>query len=242
MVIQRKKIRCREIKWSNQPILGVNKPKLETSDIFKWEQISGEITKTASYRQTICKVAKKDLKLSIRSKKGYTEFLDEEPVIKYIENLINGNYLNTNKPEYQWEDGLQLAKTLAPSDFELFVANIYTQLGYYLLEPIGGSSQKHTDLVLVTPQKKRLLIQIKARTDQNEFKDYAEIFEKELQSENEEAYFIYHTGSISEIEGKKLKALHIDELLNDVKPANRSLLLEWLKLKCYFGTVEGTET
>ena len=204
-----KVISCREIKWSNQP-------DPETGDIFKWEQISGAITKTAMYRQTICNIA-------------HTE---------YIKTLINGNYRRDK--EILWKDCLGAVKTLAPTYFEVFVATIYILLDYYLLEPIGGSSQKNTDLVLQSSDmKKRLLIQIKTSTKQKDFDNYAEIFETELQ-EGEEAYFIYHKPEKGTIKqgNKRLKPRHINDLLNEVEEENRDVLLKWLKLKCYFGTLE----
>lgn len=208
-----KAIPYRKIEWRKTP-----RP-TKKQELFKWEQISGAITKTAMYRQTICNIA-------------HTE---------YIKTLINGNYRRDK--EILWKDCLGAVKTLAPTYFEVFVATIYTQLGYYLLEPIGGSSQKNTDLVLQSSDmKKRLLIQIKTSTKQQDFDNYAEIFETELQ-DGEEAYFIYHTPEKGTIKqgNKRLKPKHLNDLLNEVEEENRDVLLKWLKLKCYFGTLESDE-
>jgi hypothetical protein len=191
--------------------------KKENSIEFDIEKIDGVISKTASTQHSICR---------------FDGGRNSKKIKNYISNLIHKNYQTSDKMSEK-----ALIKSLSPTNFELFISNIYSQLGYLNLTQVGGSTQKDTDLILLSPEKTRLLIQIKTSANQDTFNRYAEIFKGE-----EEAYFIYHTGSISKIPGKTLKPLHIDELLNDVKPANRSLLLEWLKLKCYFGTVEGTET
>ena len=122
------------------------------------------------------------------------------------------------------------------------MANIYIQLGYILLERVGGSTQKHTDLVLLCPENKRVVVQIKTTAEQNDFDNfnmYAETFKDES-----EAYFIYHTqkGNISKTEYEKIELVYIDKLLEWVENEEHiKRLKEWLKLKCCFGTVETTK-
>lgn len=136
---------------------------------------------------------------------------------------------------------MELVQSLSPTNFEWFVSNIYCQLGYLNLGKVGESTQKDTDLILLSPDKKRVLVQIKTSTTQEEFNEYAKKFKDET-----EAYFIHHTGTIdtTKAPNKALKLKHIDELLKRVEdeiPNKIPALLEWLKLKCYFGTLESAK-
>lgn len=185
---------------------------------FDIEKIDGIISKTSNARISICPF-----------KRRY----DSDKINNYISNLIHGKFTPCDTMTEE-----ELIKSLSPTNFEWFVSNIYCQLGYLNLVEVGGSTQKNTDLILLSPTNDRVLVQIKTSANQAVFDKYAEIFEGE-----EDARFIYHTPEKGTIkQGKKrLKPKHIDDLLNEVKKEDRSILLEWLKLKCYFGTVESAK-
>ncbi|MCS6267583.1 MAG: hypothetical protein H2174_08475 [Vampirovibrio sp.] len=126
--------------WSCSPIDLANK------DTFDIEKIDGRISKTANTQHSICEFNRKKAPESVK---------------KYISNLINGEIIPF-ETILKKENGLiNLIKGLYHANFELFVANIYIQKGYILLERVGGSTQKDTDLVLLSPDKKRVLVQIK---------------------------------------------------------------------------------
>ena len=197
---------------------------------FNIQEIDGRITQTAIGQHSIC----------------HFKGMSCAEVITYISNLINGekNSIATTIDKAKDLQELEnLIKGLHHSDFELLVANIYIQLGYILLERVGGSNQKHTDLVLLSPENKRVVVQIKTTAGQNDFNNfnvYAEAFKDESK-----AYFIYHTqkGNISKTQFEKIELVYIDKLLKWVENEEHlKRLKEWLKLKCYFGKIESDET
>jgi hypothetical protein len=209
--------------WSCSPIDLANK------DTFDIEKIDGRISKTANTQHSICEFNRKKAPESVK---------------KYISNLINGEIIPF-ETIIKKENGLiNLIKGLYHANFELFVANIYIQKGYILLERVGGSTQKDTDLVLLSPDKKRVLVQIKTSANQYDFDEFAETFKDDLK-DNEEAHFIYHSlddGEIKECKDyPKLKLKHINEIWEKVEEKNQAVLREWLELKCYFGTLESAK-
>jgi hypothetical protein len=180
--------------WSCSPIDLTNK------DTFDIEKIDGRISKTANTQHSICEFNRKKAPESVK---------------KYISNLINGEIIPF-ETIIKKENGLiDLIKGLYHANFELFVANIYIQKGYILLERVGGSTQKDTDLVLLSPDKKRVLVQIKTSANQYDFDEFAKTFKDDLK-DNEEAHFIYHSlddGEIKECKDyPKLKLIPIPSL------------------------------
>jgi hypothetical protein len=218
----------RDIKWRKHPIS-------TTETTFNWELISGWVTKSAAYQQTSCKVTVVVKRESKRSKKGFVEEKKEEPIIDYIKSLITGKYEKNLQCQWMDEHCLNMVKTLSPYDFELFVANIYSQLSYLHYSEIGGSLQKDTDLVLLKPETfNRITVQIKTQTTEEEYEKYCSRL-----NVSESAEFVYHTSKEKLISKEKIKVLQIENLMEKITEEDKQLLLlKWLKEKCKFGVIQ----
>jgi hypothetical protein len=147
------------------------------------ETLSGKLTKTAAYRQTIC------------------GFNDTE-VLPYLLRRLSGQ-IDPNV-----ESAVIARKTLVDSchklltnltwqDFELLVELIFLQSGLRRLSRVGGV-QRTVDLTLenkVTDEK--VWVQVKSDTDRSVFLDYCHRHRTEM-SDYSTMYYVFHKGGVGD--------------------------------------------
>lgn len=119
------------------------------------DQISTKLTKTGSYRQTLCRVDAEDY------------------AIRLINAVENPDILHAKSTRDQFTSSLTpLIASLHESDFEVLVDLIFSRLGWVRVSSLGGL-QKDTDLILEQPATKaRAIVQVKSAADQNVLDDY----------------------------------------------------------------------
>jgi hypothetical protein len=146
------------------------------------EGLSGRLTKTAGYRQTICGL-----------QKDVEDYLRNRLKCKLSPDLVNALKSVTNL-----EKSIQpLVKVLTPSDFELLVELIFSNSGWRKNSPTGGN-QKTTDLDLYNPiTNKQIWVQVKSTTNPNQFSEYVEKHFSDRTS-FETMYYVYHSGNVGE--------------------------------------------
>ncbi len=114
------------------------------------DDISSKLTKTAAYRQTICRVDAKDYALRLING-------EENPELK-IAKAAQSDFVAALCP---------LIQSLHQNDFELLIDLLFSRLGWVRISGIGGN-QKDTDFVLEQPATKmRALVQVKSAADQS---------------------------------------------------------------------------
>lgn len=138
--------------------------------------LSGRLTKTQSYRSTICG-------------------LDDESA-RYAIDRINGRLPKEVERAKETRDSLaermeELLKLLTWKDFEILVELIFAQSGWKRVSATGGV-QKTIDFSLWQPLTgERAFVQVKSETNANEFESYIST----SQSENfGRMFYVYHTG------------------------------------------------
>ena len=146
------------------------------------EGLSGRLTKTAGYRQTICGL-----------QKDVEEYLRNRLRCKLSQDLVNAINSVSNL-----ESSIQpLVRVLTPSDFELLVELIFSNSGWRKNSQTGGN-QKTTDLDLYNPiTNNQIWVQVKSSTNPAQFNEYVEKHFSDRTS-FETMYYVYHTGSIGE--------------------------------------------
>lgn len=152
--------------WKNTSINGTP---LYMSDL------SGKLTRTAGYRQTIC-----DIKAD---------------AYQYLMRKLQGQDLPQVADAKKARDQMlrqaeALIKDLTWQDFELFVDLIFSNSGWRRISSLGAAN-KTLDLELILPSTgERAIVQVKSQTDQAQLNEYTERFA----SMNADKYFfVYHT-------------------------------------------------
>lgn len=193
------KIRFLKSDWRDEDLNG---KKLTIGDL------SGKLTKTQAYRQTICSIE----------------------VIEYALRKINGldtdEVIETKRAKQELISKVeQLIKSLTWKDFEVLIDLIFRQAGWQRLAQIGKQA-KTIDLELLQPVTgEKCIIQIKSQSNNQEFKDWVEKF-RDL-TDYDKFFFVVHTekGEINRNYSDKvqiLKSFEIAEL------AVNSGLTDWI--------------
>lgn len=135
--------------------------------------LSGKLTRTKGYRQTIC----------------------ETKVQDYVLRRINGQTLPSVESAKQslsnLEDSLEnLLTELSPQDFELLVEAIFSNSGWIRIG-VAGKNEKDIDLELLSPvTNERVFVQIKSESDQSELEEYISRLEA---WDADKFFYVYHT-------------------------------------------------
>ena len=121
------------------------------------DQISTKLTKTGSYRQTLCRVEAEDYAIRLIN-------AEENPAIRQAK-LARDQFTSSLAP---------LIASLHESDFEVLVDLLFQRLGWVRISSLGGT-QKDTDLILEQPATKaRAIVQVKSAANQSVLNDYAD--------------------------------------------------------------------
>lgn len=146
------------------------------------EGLSGRLTKTAGYRQTICRL-QKDVEDYLRNRlkcKLSSDLVDALNSLANLERCIQS-----------------LVRLLTPKDFELLVELIFSNSGWRKNSPTGGN-QKLTDLDLYNPiTNKQIWVQVKSTTNPTQFSEYVEKHFSDRTS-FETMYYVYHSGTVGQ--------------------------------------------
>ncbi len=136
-------------------------------------ELSGELTKTASYQGTICTIEPLAYLLSR---------INDDPLPEIIE---------AENARTQILASIQtLMSLLTWADFEFLVGAVFEGSGWRQISPPGGSKQT-TDIDLIMPiTGERAFVQIKSSTDQAQFKTYLKEFKARPETH---LFYAYHT-------------------------------------------------
>ncbi len=135
--------------------------------------ISSKLTKTAAYRQTLCRVQAEDY--AVRLING-----EEDPAVVDAR-AAQGAFVEALLP---------IIRSLHETDFEVLTDLLFNRLGWMRVSALGGL-QKDTDLILEQPATKtRALVQVKSAADQSVLDDYAMRF-ADMQADT--SFFICHS-------------------------------------------------
>ncbi len=142
------------------------------------DDLSGRITKTASFRGTSCSLGNNEA--------------------RYLINRINGTLAEEVKAAVDAREKLRLAlvgviKLLTPQDFELLVEHIFTSAGWRRISSTGKVLEV-VDIVLEQPldTSRRIFAQVKSTTGQKELDSYIEAFEQR-RGMYEQMFYVYHS-------------------------------------------------
>jgi hypothetical protein len=146
------------------------------------EGLSGRLTKTAAYRQTICGL-QSDVEEYLRNR---------------LQCRIGPQLAKAVQSKLEIEQSIiPLVQLLTPSDFELLIELIFSNSGWIKTSKTGGN-QRTTDLDLYNPiTNQQIWVQVKSSTNAAQFSEYVEKHYAE-RSNYETMYFIYHSGSVGE--------------------------------------------
>ncbi|MEL7042967.1 MAG: hypothetical protein AAGL90_15715 [Pseudomonadota bacterium] len=135
--------------------------------------ISSKLTKTAAYRQTLCRVQAEDY--AVRLING-----EEDPAVIHAR-AAKGAFVEALLP---------IIQSLHETDFEVLTDLLFNRLGWVRVSALGGL-QKDTDLILEQPATKaRAFVQVKSAADQSVLDDYAMRF-ADMQADT--SFFICHS-------------------------------------------------
>lgn len=149
--------------------------------VLRIDQLSGALTKTAAYRQTVCKLAPEVedyLRLRLQAKVSQSIEATEEAKRQLVHQVAG------------------LIRTFTWADFETLTELIFAQSGWRRISRTGGN-QRTTDLDLENPVTgDRAFVQVKSATEQTQLEDYIQkkAFEK---SDYNRMFYVYHTGDVS---------------------------------------------
>jgi len=174
-------LRNMSVPWSNYNFNG---------DPLLMDDIAGNIAMTSQYQGTICKIG--DVNYIKRRIRG-----ENSEIYVKTKNTID-NLL------HDIADGL---KKLTPRDFELLVEMIFVNTGWRRVGFAGGTEEL-VDVVLTRPSlvdhtNEVVAVQVKSETNQKEYEKY----EKAIGATYKNAFYVYHTGSITRIESGQMKLL-----------------------------------
>lgn len=166
-----------------------------SGNILRLSELSGKLTRSASYRQTICEIKGDAFEYLLR------KLSDQNiPAVSRIRSNIADL---TNNVE-------QLIQLLTWQDFELFIDLMLSSSGWQRVSLVGGV-EKSTDIEYVLPiTNERVFVQVKSRTDQAEFDEYVRKFEAMTA---DKFFYIYHSSpSQIKTENCNIKLLGVKEL------------------------------
>lgn len=171
--------------------------------------LSGNLTKTASYRSTICGLSADSARYAI--------------------DRINGKLPDDVEAAKMARDSLvlsmeRLLRLLTWKDFEVLVELIFAQSGWKRISATGGV-QKTIDFSLWQPlTNERAFVQVKSETDSKELETYI----KKSKTENlGRMFYVYHTGknSVSHHKDQNVTIWNGKEVAAQVV---RNGLVDWL--------------
>lgn len=137
------------------------------------DDLSSKLTKTAAYRQTICRVAAEDYLLRLIN-------AEDDPKVATAR----------AKRSELTQALIPLIQSLHQNDFEILTDLLFSRLGWVRISKLGGT-QKDTDLVLEQPATlERAMVQVKSSADQRVLDDYTERF---AQMNAEKSFFVCHS-------------------------------------------------
>lgn len=170
--------------------------------------LSGKLTRSANYRQTICSINKN--------------------AFAYLMNKIQDRDISEVREtklarEHIYELTQNLIQLLTWQDFELFVDILFSASGWRRITKLGGT-QKITDIELISPLTNEIaFIQVKSQTTQKELNYYAKEFQR---MPADRFFYIYHSAENNlEICDRKIRLMGPREL---AEGAFRSGLIDWL--------------
>lgn len=144
--------------WSNKNLKG---------EVLRFEKISGAILAVQGYRGTSCSIE--------------DQSTDGLPKKSYLLRLIAGEVLESVQEAVDSLKNLQggvkaLIGLLHPDDFEYFVDLIFQRSGWLKMTP-GGGVEKDIDFDLLQPlTNDRAFVQVKSKSNTNEFNKYLNSF------------------------------------------------------------------
>lgn len=195
--------------WSNKSIVN---GKSESKEL-KISELSGELTKVAGYRGTICNI-KDCLREYLLKKINGEEITEVKQAIKARKEIL--------------ESIENLMKLLHWKDFELLVELVFAKSGWQRISASGGT-QKTIDIEMVLPStQEQAFVQVKSRTDDKQLQYYIDKLD-EREDEKEKMFFVYHTSEeIQEPENKMIILVGPQKLSEMVLDAG---LFTWLLKK-----------
>ncbi len=170
--------------------------------------LSGQLTRVASYQQTICSVNGKALEYLLRKVNGQS--------LKEVE-AVQGAY-NDLKQAVE-----RLIHLLTWKDFEGFVEIVFSRSGWQRVSVIGGA-QKTIDIEFLLPiTGERAVVQVKSRTDQAQFNEYIDGLSTFVA---DKTFYAYHSSDcVMEDQGSNIELLDVEKLAD---LAVRVGLVDWL--------------
>lgn len=177
------------------------------------EDLSGNLTKTAGYRQTICKFQENVENYLRRRLK-----CEESPDLKKTRNSFN-DLIKSIKP---------LIQSLTWKDFELLVELIFSNSGWQKTTKTGGN-QKTTDLDLKNPiTGDQIWVQVKSSSNPAVFKKYKKKHETDKDNFTT-MYYVYHSGEIGDnLNEDDEEGIEVWDLEKVAKYVVSNGLTEWL--------------
>lgn len=174
-------------------------------------ELSGKLTRSASYRQTICEIKGEAFKYLLH------KLQDQDlPAVK-----------ETKATKARMVKAIEsLIQLLTWQDFELFVDLLFTSSGWRRVSVLGGT-QKTTDMELILPlTNERAFVQVKSETSQQALDHYIEEFGS---MSADRIFYVYHSSA------GKLKTSDADISLMGpdrlAESALRAGLVDWLMEK-----------
>jgi len=150
--------------WSNLSAGGVP---------LRVRELSGKLTRTAAYRQTICAVAAAEYLIAKLNDEKLSEVVEAETARDQLEQAIGSLIVNLT-----WQD------------FELLVDLVFANSGWRRTGVTGGT-QETVDLELMLPSTgERAFVQVKSSTNQTEFGEYVERFSRR---DEDRMFFVFHS-------------------------------------------------
>jgi hypothetical protein len=170
-------------------------------------ELSGKLTRSAGYRQTICEI--------------------KSDAFNYLLNKIQDQVLPEVKEalaikEKMLQSILKLIRLLTWKDFELFIDLLLVRNGGQRVHILGGV-QKNIDIELIFPLiEERALVQVKAATNQQELNKYIENLSP---MSPERIFYVYHSCNGTLKSNGRIILVGPDQLS---ELALKAGLLEWL--------------
>lgn len=164
--------------WCRRSRDGWHRTSIGGSELLE-NELSGKLTKTASYQGTICTVEPLAYLLSKINDDPLPEIIEAENARTQVINSIQ-----------------KIMSLLTWADFEFLVVAVFEGSGWRQISPPGGSKQT-TDIDLIMPVTgEPAFVQIKSSTDQAQFETYLREFKARHETH---LFYAYHT-SIGTIE------------------------------------------
>lgn len=185
--------------WSNRS---------ETGQELRMNDLSGRLTRSAAYRQTICDITGDALEYLMRKIKG-----QDMPAVAEAREARD-TLLDKTKA---------LIGLLTWQDFELFVDILFTKSGWVRVSDTG-KTMKDIDIELFLPVTgEKALVQIKSKTTQAELDEYAQNLKEHG---SDQIFYVYHAPpALLDGGHESVRLMNIDAL---AQAALRTGLVDWL--------------